>query len=257
MDGFELAYGEFGQGRPLVLVHGFCGSSAYWRLTAPELARHFRVITPDLRGHGASGLPQNGGCSMEELAGDLARLIEKLALDRPIVLGHSLGGYAALALAETRSGVLGGFGLVHSTALPDSPEAQANRDRGIARIRGEGLRPYVEELVPKLFAPEHRESMADTVREMIEAGWATNPEGAVRTLEGMKRRPDRSAVLREAAVPVLLVAGERDAVVPPERTFVADGPHIRAVRLAKAGHMGMLETPDELVAAIRSFAEGV
>ncbi|MFE5321399.1 alpha/beta fold hydrolase [Paenibacillus sp. NPDC056579] len=256
LDGLRLAYQEKGKGQAVVLLHGFCGSSAYWNELLPLLPETSRFITPDLRGHGDSGAPE-GTYTMEAIADDIAQLIERLELGRTIVLGHSLGGYAALALAERRPELLAGFGLIHSTAYPDSEEGKQGRLKSIQTIKEKGLPTFIDGLIPKLFAPAHVQSMPEAVQEAIRIGNGTSPEGAVNTLEGMRTRPDRRAVLEQAQVPVLLLAGEHDQIIPVERTFTASGDRIIQRTVAGAGHMSMMESPSELATAVVSFAAAV
>lgn len=252
----RLAYKEKGQGQAVVLLHGFCGSSDYWNELLPLLPGSHRFIAPDLRGHGDSGAPE-GTYTMEAIADDIAQLIERLELGRAIVLGHSLGGYAALALAERRPELLAGFGLIHSTAYPDSEEGKQGRLKSIATIQDKGLPAFIDGLIPKLFASAHVQSMPDTVQEAIRIGYGTSADGAIRTLEGMRTRPDRRVVLEQAQVPVLLVAGEHDQLIPAERTFTASGDRIIQRTVAGAGHMSMMEAPQELATAVTSFAAAV
>jgi 3-oxoadipate enol-lactonase len=253
-NGVTLACRDEGTGSPLVLIHGFCGSSAYWQKVIPELAKQYRVIAPDLRGHGESSAPDET-CTMERLADDLVHLLDELSLPRVIMFGHSLGGYVTLAFAEKYPDKLSGFGLIHSTAFPDSTEGKANREKGMESIREHGIEPFIKALVPKLFAPEHVETMPEEVRLVKTIGLATDPMGAVHTLQGMRDRADRNHVLKNTSLPVLLVAGERDQIIPPERTFSVEAPHVSRELIRSAGHMSMLETPDELIDVIRRFLE--
>ncbi|MEO3948062.1 alpha/beta hydrolase [Gorillibacterium sp. CAU 1737] len=253
VQGHRFAYLDEGEGRPLVLLHGFCGSSAYWQEVIPLLAPHFRVIAPDLRGHGESEAPDELVYRMEAFAEDIAALIRRLELDHPVVLGHSLGGYVTLALAELHEGLLGGFGLIHSTAYPDSEEGRAGRDKGIATIRTEGLAAFVDGLVPKLFAPDSITTKADALQEAKQIGKGTSPAAAIASQEGMKLRIDRNSVLAGTSLPVLLVAGSQDGLVPVERTFSVQREGVVCRELEGTGHMSMLEAPNELARVILDF----
>lgn len=254
----QLNYIEAGSGTPLILVHGYCGDHRYWDQVKPLLSAHYRVITPDLRGHGASSA-KVGIYSMEELAEDLHQLITELGLEQVFILGHSLGGYATLAFAERYSEKLAGFGLIHSTSYPDTDAAKNNRDKAAAALRDQGIKPFIDDLAPKLFAPPHREQMANQVQFVQEIGLGTSLEGAIGCALGMRDRPDRTYVLAESTLPILLLAGEQDEVVPPERRFPVDKDNVLQLTLSRAGHMGMLECPKDFANAIQTymqFAEG-
>ncbi|MBC8079926.1 MAG: alpha/beta hydrolase [Gorillibacterium sp.] len=250
-----IAYEEHGSGSPLILLHGFCGSSRYWEQIIPYLESAYRVVVPDLRGHGKSAAPEAAVYPMEAFASDIEHLITVLNIERPIVLGHSLGGYITLALAEKLGDQLAGFGLIHSTALPDTEEGRAGRDKGIAVINNEGIAAFVEGLIPKLFAPEHLTTQPEDVARMKEIGRGTSLHGAAAAQEGMKQRVDRNHVLEGAIQPVLLVAGAKDGVIPAERTFSVNKASFTNVTLASAGHMSMIETPEELAQVILTFCK--
>lgn len=256
LDGFRMAYREKGQGQAVILLHGFCGSSSYWDKLLPLLPATSRFIVPDQRGHGDSGAP-DGVYTMETLAEDVAQLIQKLDLGKTIVLGHSYGGYSTLAFAEHYPELLAGYGLIHSAAFPDSEEGKQGRLKGQETIKDKGLSVFIDGLVPKLFAPAHLQSMPEAVQEAIRIGNGTSPEGAINTLEGMRLRPDRNRVLETARVPVLLVAGQHDQIVPVERTFTVSGDRFTQCMIEDAGHMSMVESPQKLADAIVSFIDGV
>ena len=112
-------------------------------------------------------------------------------------------------------------------------------------------------LVPGLFAPDHVESLTTQVNRVKEIGYQTAPQGAIGAALAMRERPDRRDVLSATPLPVLLVAGEKDGVVPPERTFTSDKPHIVQATIAGAGHMSMYEAPEELIQVIKQFMAGL
>ncbi|UVI31648.1 alpha/beta fold hydrolase [Paenibacillus spongiae] len=258
--GLEAAYYDSGAvngilpaGTAIILLHGYCGSSAYWEKVLPELAKLGRVVIPDLRGHGLSSAPEEETYAMETLADDLNLLIGELRIDTACLFGHSLGGYAALAYAEKNGDRLKSLGLIHSTALPDSAEAKLNRDKAVQTILTEGIERFVDGLVPKLFAPRHRDTMEEAVGRVVKIGYGTSAAGAAATARGMKTRQDRTVVLEGLNLPRLLVAGSDDGVIPAEKTFTAEGPGVSQVLLGGCGHMSMLESPGELASRIDAF----
>lgn len=252
-NGIKLAYQEAGSGAPVLLLHGFCGSSAYWEEVIPLLGQHYRVIAPDLRGHGDSDAPDGEFYGMEQFAEDLLALLDQLKLDQVSLFGHSLGGYITLAFAEKYPKRLRAFGLIHSTAYPDDEQGKAGRDKAVQTIEQQGMEPFIDGLIPRLFAPEHVQTMPDAVEQAKQIGFATPAEGAIRTAKGMKHRIDRNHVLRSAHTPVLLLAGEQDQIISRQKSFSVASPHIRQVLLTAVGHMSMYEAPEKLTEELATF----
>jgi len=251
-NGIKIAYVEEGMGETLVLIHGFCGSSSYWHKLVPLLSKTHHVIAIDLRGHGNSSAPDEP-YSMERFADDLALFVDELGLAKIHLFGHSLGGYVTLAFANQYADKLASFGLIHSTPYPDDDAAKANRDKGAQSIRENGMEPFIKALIPKLFAPSHIESMTEEVQLAKEIGFATSPIGAIQTLGAMRDRADRNHVLQETTLPVLLVAGTEDQIIPAKKTFTVDKNSVEQVLLPDAGHMGMVEAPEKMAEAMGSF----
>ncbi|MEJ8545761.1 alpha/beta fold hydrolase [Brevibacillus borstelensis] len=251
-NGVELASIDSGKGDVVCLVHGFCGSSAYWEKLIPKLEESNRVLAPDLRGHGGSSVPDET-YTVEKMADDLALLMDETGIEKMALLGHSLGGYVALAFAERYPGRLSALGLIHSTAYPDDEQAKENRTKGMESIRQNGIEPFIKALVPKLFAPGALSRYPGEWERVKQIGLQTPPDGAIRTLEAMRERTNRRHALSKLACPVLLIAGEQDQIIPAEKTFTTDGPNVHRVLLADAGHMGMLETPQQMAGEIAQF----
>ncbi|NHN29354.1 alpha/beta fold hydrolase [Paenibacillus agricola] len=250
--GAKVSYREQGHGKVILLLHGFCGSSAYWDELSPLLPEGYRWMMPDLRGHGESGAPA-GDYTMDAFAADLAQMIKGLELEPVVMLGHSLGGYITLAFAERYPELLSGFGLIHSTGFPDNEAGKEGRLKSITTIEEQGLPAFIEGLIPKLFAPEHLASMPEAVAKAKRIGEQTDSQAAIRTLQGMRSRPDRNHVLAEAKIPVLLIAGEQDQIIPVERTFSVSSGLITQVQIPSAAHMSMVEAPQALLEAIETF----
>jgi pimeloyl-ACP methyl ester carboxylesterase len=249
--GTTIAYRELGEGKPVVLVHGFLGDRHYWDHVIEPLAKKYRVIAIDLPGHGNSSW-SNLLATTEDYAEEIADLVKQLYLDKITLIGHSLGGYITMAFANKYSSLLEGFALIHSTALPDTEEAKAGRLAGINKIKTDGLPSFVDNLIPKLFAPEH---LIKFEQETKEIGYGASIEGAVAALGAMRNRPDLSNVLATASIPVLIVAGSLDIVVPMKRAFATEGNHIKQIVIPDVGHMSMYESPDLLVKELTQFVD--
>lgn len=252
LSNLTLAYQDSGEGDAIVLLHGFCGSHAYFDKIIPTLSENNRVIVPDLPGHGDSTFPK-GNYEMEYMADTLKELLDGLNLDKVTLFGHSLGGYITLAFAEKYEERLHGYSLIHSTALPDSEEAKEGRDAAIEKVELEGVPALIEGLVPKLFAPENMETHSKDVEKAKNIGYETTTEGAIGMLKAMKNRPDRNHVLKNSKLPALLIAGEKDQVIPPGKTFSVHKDSISQALIKGAGHMSMMEKPEILISEIQDF----
>jgi 3-oxoadipate enol-lactonase len=249
----EIAYKVMGKGETIVLLHGFCGSSAYWDKMVPELSSEYRLLLVDLRGHGQS-TSNSSPFTIDDLAKDVKEILDSLKLGQVFMFGHSLGGYVTLAVAEHFQEKLKGFGLIHSTAFPDSEEGKIGRTKSATLIEQNGIHPFIDGLVPKLFSDESLEHLIEDVNDVKGIGYSTNSKAAIDTLEAMRIRPDRNEVLKKD-LPTLLVAGENDKIISPEKTFSVEGKHITTKLIQNSGHMSMYENPNELIQTIREFMD--
>lgn len=248
----SLSYQDRGEGEVVVLLHGFCGSHAYWDEVMPVLSKKNRVIVLDLPGHGDSTFPK-GNYQLEYMADTLKELLDKLGIEKVTLFGHSLGGYITLAFAEKYEERLLGFSLIHSTAHADSEEAKDSRDASIEKVQKEGITEFIDGLIPKLFAEENIETNAAEIQKTKEIGYGTSEEGAIGMLQAMKERPDRNHVLNNSSLPALLIAGDKDQVIPPEKTFSVRKNTISQALIKGAGHMSMMEKPEALLSEIQHF----
>ena len=249
---FNMYVEEQGRGPAIILLHGFCGSSKYWSSLTPLLSEQYRVIVPDLRGHGKSDAPV-GAYTIEQMADDILDLANTLELSKFVLLGHSLGGYITLSFAQRYADRLHGFGLIHSTGYPDTEEGKQKRVATVQSLQAGGIVPMVDKLIPKLFATSHIDEHVKQVSKAKEIGYLTPPQGAAGAALAMRERPDRTAVLAATALPLLLIAGEQDGIVTSDKTFTVNGPNVTQVTLTDVGHMSMMESPERLADAVASY----
>jgi len=240
----------------LVLLHGYCGSSSYFKELAPLLKGCCRVLIPDLIGHGASASSEQETYALPEQALIINEWLEGIGVTSVHMLGHSLGGYITLAVADQKPSYLQSFGLIHSTALPDSEQAKQNREKAIQTVLEQGVKAFVDGLVPKLIAADHpmREKLIETASVI---GYDTTRAAVIGYARGMKDRPDRTSLIEHTSLPVLLISGAKDAIVSAEGTFTGRQASTTCHIVEEAGHMGMLETPQQLAAIIEQFIGGL
>ncbi|MEN9322513.1 MAG: hypothetical protein RL699_293 [Bacteroidota bacterium] len=222
-----------------------------WTELVAVYEQKYRVITLDLLGHG------NSGClgyvhSMEDQADLVHELLTQLRIRKAIVVGHSMGGYVALALAEAYPEVLKGLVLLNSTARADTKERKLNRDRAIKAVKKDH-QLFINLSIANLFSETHRERLTATIERIKKEALATPLQGIIAALEGMKIRKDREVLLHFAPFPMLLILGTQDPVLPFETS--KDQVELSQTQLVHfdGGHMSHLENTEELIAALSAF----
>lgn len=241
----DLYYEEAGQGYPVVLLHGYPLDHTIWKPVVERLKDHARVITPDLRGHGQSPVT-DGEYSMRLIAEDVYALLERLNIQKAVIGGHSMGGYASLAFARAYPNYLGGLAMVASQAEADSPEKRQGRYITIEEVGRKGPKAVAKKMLPRL--TNHKELMPDLLDIMMR----TPKKGLVGILKGIAERPNALEWLSEIAAPAVVIAGVEDAVVPLERARTMAQMLARGwlVEIPGASHMPMLETPQAVADAL-------
>ncbi len=237
---------------PLVLLHGFCEDHTVWDTMLP-LLKGLRLIRVDLPGFGGSDVPAVPG--MNSYADAVCAVLNDLNISRCVLVGHSMGGYTALAFAEKYPERLAGFGLFHSHPLADTEVQIENRRRGIELLRSGKKASYVAQLFPTLFPPEFVAAQPALLGQLIRRGRRQSTEGIIAALLAMMDRPDRTEVLRQTAVPVLFLLGEKDPLVPAaHREKMMPLPNVADLHvLPEVAHMGMFEAPEKAAEIIRHF----
>ncbi|AGA77270.1 alpha/beta fold hydrolase [Echinicola vietnamensis] len=247
-----IEYTDQGHGKPVIFIHGFCQTKEMWKKFIEVFSGRYRVLCPDLPGFGESRWYEES-ISLEQTAEMLRDWIDTLGLEKPVVIGHSLGGYVALALAELMGEKLGGLGLFHSTAFADDEEKVGVRNRTLTFVQKHGVKVFVDSFVPPLFTEAHRESMKPIIREVVQIAHKTTFEGLVSFTKAMRDRKDRMDVLRDFKGKKLMIAGVLDGAVTIEASRKHQGYVDHYHELPDAGHMGMFEQPAETVEMISDF----
>ena len=252
IDGAKISVHTSGRGEPVVLLHGFPFNANLWRAQIEALEKTNFVIAPDLRGMGKSEVT-SGPYLMEALAGDVAAMLDELRVDAARVVGHSLGGYVALAFARMFTERVKRLALVTSRVYADAPETLKNREILAMRVQSEGIGPLWESYADTLFAAMTGADVRARAREMA---FATNPLGAAAMMRGMAQRVDSSDLLPELRMPVLVLAGAHDTIAPvPEARAVVDAlEDAELVVFERSAHLPMLEEPERCSELLTAFA---
>ncbi len=256
--GIELAYTDEGEGPVVLMLHGFPFDRSMWRGQVEKLSEDFRVIAPDLRGHGETP-PTREPSTMEELAEDLAALLDELNVPRAVVCGLSMGGYVALAFYRAHPSRVRALALADTRPNADTEDARRTREETARRALAEGMAPIADAMLPKLLSANTRENSPEVVERVRKMMLGVKPEGAAAALRGMAVRRDQTDLLSKIDAPTLVVVGSEDAVTPPSD---AEAMHSRIegsrlVVIEGAGHVSNVERPDEFDRALVEFLEGL
>ncbi len=252
--GRKTRISDSGKGPAIVLLHGFLEDLGMWEYLSGKLSASYRVVAIDLPGFGGSA-PLGRKHSMENMAEAVNEVLDYLSIEKCLMIGHSMGGYVTLAFAGAYPGKLAGFGLFHSHALADSPEAKENRDRAIAIVNSDHGK-FIFSFFPDLFAEENVDEFKSEIESLQRSASVVSPRSVIAALAGMRDRPARLDVLVNATVPVLFILGKQDSRIPFQSTLAqASLPAISQILvLDHVGHMGFIEAKETTLKAIEGFA---
>lgn len=254
---FVMAFQDSCDKPALLLIHGFPLSSQMWAPQLEDLDEFVRVIAPDLRGHGQSD-SVSGDYSIGMLADDCADLLGHLNITTPfVVCGLSMGGYIALEFYRRYPDLVAGLILASTRAGADSEEGKAGRDKAADLARTEGATAVSEGMLLKMLAPQNSETDEELVEYVREVMSTASLNGVVGALAAMRDRIDSTPMLGDIDVPVLIIHGADDQLIPvteAEAMYKAI-PDSELVILPDAGHLPNLEQPDMFNDAVIDFLE--
>lgn len=247
----DVVYNIRGDGLTILFIHGYLETSAVWEGFEERFLHNYQVISIDLPGHGQSGT-WGEVHSMEDLAESVNAVLEAESIEKVFLVGHSMGGYVALAFAELFPVRLFGYSLFHSNCFADSEEKKRNRDREISLVLCRKMRQIINVNIPKGFADDHVKTMKGEVDRIKEIAHGNSSKGIMAILNGMKKRPDRTHILKDPHIPLLLIGGLKDNYIPMDvfEKLLELAPHARVVKLKESGHMGFIEEPEASANAI-------
>lgn len=257
-DDAEIFYDIRGNGPPVVLLHPFPCHHEFWNPVAAALDSHYRLILPDLRGHGHSEIG-DGPAFMAKHASDIARVIDAASIGRAAFVGCSIGGYILFEFWRRFRERVTALALCDTRPQADSAEARANRLKAAATVLEQGTEPFIESMIPKLMGRTTvaaRPDLVDGARAMMRK---MSAEDVSQVQRGMAERPDSVADLKTVNVPTLIAIGEEDVL-----STVADGDLMRQAIagsqlkvIPKAGHYAPWEQPEAVGITLRQFLDSV
>ena len=254
----EIAYWTLGAGTPVVLLHPFPAHHEFWLPVAETLSTRYRVILPDLRGHGESSVGE-GPATMEKHAADIARVMDDANLGRTPLVGVSIGGYVLFEFWRKHRGRVAALALCNTKAPADGPEARAGRLQAANDVLERGTEPFFESMIPKLMGRTTRETRPDLVEGALRMMRKMSKENVAQVQRGMAARPDSIETLKTINIPTLLVTGDEDLMTGVNeaelmRSHIANS-QLRVI--PKAGHYSPWEQPQDAAKLLRQFLDGL
>nr|WP_288832979.1 alpha/beta hydrolase [uncultured Flavobacterium sp.] len=247
----SISYTDSGKGTAIILLHGFLENQTMWDAFVPEFSKKYRVITIDLLGHGETDC-MGYVHSMENNADVVHAVLVELRIRKAIFVGHSMGGYVALAFAELYPDYIKGLVLLNSTSRADSDERKANRDRAIKAVK-QSFTNFISLSIANLFSEENRERLKDNIELVKKEALKTPLQGIVASLEGMKIRMDREVILHLTPYPKMLILGKKDPVLTYEENIEQiEETSVQLVTFPD-GHMSHIENETELTKVLLDF----
>ena len=244
-----------GSGPAIVLLHGFMESLEMWYPFLPSLCKDFSVVMIDLPGHGKSKTLSDTH-SMELIAEKIKEILDKEGIKTSTMIGHSMGGYAALAFAKSYPQSLNGLALFHSHPDADTKDAQKNRERTINIIK-QNKAGFISEFIPSLYAENNIERLQSEIERQKEIAGQMAADGIIAALRGMKDRDDSIDFIRQTRIPVLFIAGKQDSRIELKRLqeLIMMPAHGEALILDDVAHMGFHEAEHACMTTIHTFAQ--
>lgn len=257
VDGHTVHYRDEGRNnkKTVVLLHGFLQNLDVWSSYVLSYMHHLRVITIDLPGHGQTETFSETH-SMDFMARMVKTVLDEAGVDQCVMIGHSMGGYVALAFAEKHPYLLRGLGLINSHALPDSEEHRHWRQAICEQVK-ENRASYIVNFVPTLFDDHNRAGLSQDIKDLQDQCLETRSESIIAAQNGMMNRPSRIDVLRQLEVPILFIYGKNDNRIPLELAIsqAMIPHHAEILILDNVGHMAFIEEREYVKPRIKNFVD--
>ena len=259
--GKRIFYRSIGQGPVVVFLHGVPFDGSLWSNQIDAL-KEYKLIIPDLPGSGRSEMIEDmsmegmAACIKELIVHETASLFFKTGEPHSVVIiGHSMGGYIALALAEKHPELLNGLGLFHSTAYADTEERRDVRRKAIETIQEKGAFEFIKNMLPNLFGPVTKSKNPILIEEQLALSNNFSDKSLVNYYKAMMQRADRTKVLKNIRIPMLFILGKYDNAVSLkdglEQCSLPDLAYIHV--LENSGHAGMREEPEKANEILKNF----
>lgn len=239
----------------IVLLHGFLESNRIWDDIKTNLNTDFEIITPDLLGHGKAPVISKIH-TMEMMAEALNTQFAENSDEKYLLVGHSMGGYVALAFAEKFTEKVSGIVLMNSTPLPDSDEKKANRERVAKAIDAEKSF-FIKSAITSLFSDKNKVLFENELTQLIDIAMQTPNEGIKSASLGMKERPNRTDLLKSLSIPKHFIIGKNDGLIPYQDLINIANETKASYWVVDGGHLAYIENKNETIETLNHFIQKV
>ena len=250
----KIEYYDRGEGPVIVLLHGYLESSEVWENFIPGLAESFRIIAIDLPGHGGSSVFGDNH-SMDFMADAVTEVMNNEGIEKAMLIGHSMGGYVALAFVEKYQLRLHAYCLFHSHPFADTDEIITNRERE-RRVVESGKKDVIYPVnIPRMFADFNVERYYRELERHKAIASEISAKGIIAAINGMISRPSRIKILERGDIPLLIILGRHDSYIPYHvvRNIIQMPGNAEILVLEKSGHLGFVEEKENSQEAITNF----
>ncbi len=249
--GIKINYSTFGKGASVVFLHGFLENSTMWKETVSFFSNQYHCIVIDLLGHGDT---ESLGYihTMEDMAKAVNAVLDHLGVYKATFVGHSMGGYVALAHIDLFEEKVSGLVLLNSTSYADSEERKLNRTRAIDIVK-RNPNAYTSMAIANLFAEKNRSIFGKEIKQIKDQASKTTLQGIISALEGMKIRKDRQQVLKDLKEPKIIFAGKYDPVLEYSQNLMDAKESKTDIIGFDGGHMSYVENKNEFLSELEAF----
>ncbi|SRX52381.1 alpha/beta fold hydrolase [Aequorivita sp. CIP111184] len=237
-----IHYEISGNGPSLVLLHGFLESSTMWNSLIPQFSKNNTIVTINFPGHGKSGVISEIH-SMELMAEVVNELLQHLQISSATLIGHSMGGYVALAYAEMFTEKIEKLILLNSTPIADSEEKKENRNRAL-KVIDQNPQAYISMAIGNLFAKTSRQKYSSEIEALKKEAYSFPVEGIKAAIKGMRDRKDRTEILKNFNKEKYMILAEEDPILLLSETIeVAEKCNV-SLKIIEGGHISTIENRD-------------
>lgn len=239
----------------LLFIHGFPLDASLWNDQVEGLADVAQVLVPDLRGFGDDKRELPKAMTMEAHAQDLKELLDECGVERVVLCGLSMGGYIAMAFLERWPDRVAGLVLANTKATADDIAAREGREQSAVNAMEKGMAVMARAMAPKLLTEATQRDRPELLQRVEGMIARQLPEAAAASARGMALRPYRLEWLQGVRVPVLVITGDADELMPlaTSEAMAQAAPKSRLVVIPDAGHLSNMERPVAFNNAVRSF----